>query len=157
MFQGKVFQNGYICADIDAALAQFSARSDARIIGPFEAEQVLSTPEGPARQVTRLAFVWVGAFQFELIQPLIDESGIYANFADNGGVMHFHHVAMRVADWDAFRAAVDAQDLPVVLERAIEGDALKFLYLDARAVCGHYLEYVWMNDTRWAQLGGPAA
>lgn len=157
MFQGTVFQNGYICSDIDAAVAEFAKRSDARIIGPFEAEQVLATPAGPARQVTKLAFVWVGGFQFELIQPLVDESGIYANFADNGGLMHFHHVAMRVADWDAFRAAVNAQDMPVVLERAIPGDALKFLYIDARAVCGHYLEYVWMSDERWHQLGGPQA
>lgn len=157
MFQGTVFQNGYICSDISAALAAFSARSEARTIGPFDAQQVLSTPAGPAQVHTRIAFVWLDAFQYELIEPVVDESGIYANYADNGGIMHFHHLAMRVADWDRFRADVAAQDLPVVLERAIDGDALKFLYLDARSVCGHYLEYVWMNDTRWAQLGGPAA
>lgn len=157
MFQGTVFQNGYICSDISAALAAFSARSDARIIGPFDAKQVLSTQAGAAQVHTRIAFVWLGAFQYELIEPVIDESGIYANFADHGGQCHFHHVAMRVADWDSFRAAVDAQDLPVVLERAFEGDALKFLYLDGRKVCGHYLEFVWMSDERWMQMGGPAA
>ncbi len=50
--------------------------------------------------------------------------------------------------------SVDAQDLPVVLERAIEGDLLKFLYLDGRDFCGHYLEYVWATDERWVQMGG---
>lgn len=157
MFQGTVFQNGYICADIGAALAEFSGRSGARTIGPFQAEQVLSTPSGPAKVITKLAFIWLGGFQYELIEPVIDEANVYANYADNGGLCHFHHVAMRVADWDTFRAEVDAQDLPVVLERAIEGDLLKFLYLDGRKVCGHYLEFVWMSDDRWVQMGGPAA
>ena len=59
---------------------------------------------------------------------------------------------MRVDDWDAFRARVARQDLPVVMERATEGDALKFLYLDAREFCGHYLEYVWTTDERWAAM-----
>jgi len=157
MFQGTVFQNGYVCDDVAVALAGFAARSDARTIGPFEVEQLLSASAGRARVVTRIAFVWLGEFQYELIEPVIDESGVYAGYADTGGPCHFHHVAMRVADWDTFRAAVDAQDLPVVLERAIEGDALKFLYLDGRKVCGHYLEFVWMSDERWRQMGGPAA
>ena len=81
-----------------------------------------------------------------------DESGIYANCQNNGGLLHFHHICMRVPEWEPFRAAVAAQDLPVVLERAGEGDLLKFLYLDGREFCGHYLEYVWMSDERWAQL-----
>lgn len=156
MFHGTVFQNGYVCSDISAALAEFSARGDACTIGPFDAKQVLSTRDGPAQVHNRIAFVWLGAFQYELIEPVIDESGVYANYANNGGLCHFHHVAMRVADWDSFRAAVDGQDLPVVLERAIEGDILKFLYLDGRKVCGHYLEFVWMQDDRWVQMGGPA-
>ncbi|MFN4135087.1 MAG: VOC family protein [Novosphingobium meiothermophilum] len=163
MFQGTVFQNGYVCADIEAAVAAFRARGQVRIIGPFDAELMLATARGPARQVTRLAFVWQGGFQHELIQPVIDEAGLYGSDplegrgAGGGGLFAFHHAAMRVDDWDAFRAAVDAQELPVAVERAVEGDALKFLYLDAREICGHYLEYVWMTDERWAQLGGPQA
>jgi hypothetical protein len=59
---------------------------------------------------------------------------------------------MRVDDWDEFRARVDKQPLPVVMERG--GDTLRFLYLDARKLLGHYLEYVWMNDATWTQMGG---
>ncbi|WP_395332687.1 hypothetical protein WBP06_05615 [Novosphingobium sp. BL-8H] len=36
-----------------------------------------------------------------------------------------------------------------------EGDdpnALKFLYLDARKVFGHYIEYTWMPDAMWQQI-----
>ena len=151
MITGKVFQNGYLCRDVDAAVAAFRARGEVRVIGPFEADQSPRTPLGPRRQVTRLAFVWQGNFQFELIQPVLDETGVYGEV---GVGLHLHHVAMRVDDWDTFRAAVDRQDLSVVIERANPGDGLKFLYLDARNVCGHYLEYVWMTDERWAQIGG---
>ena len=152
MITGTIFQNGYICRDIDAAVAEFRQRGDVRVIGPFEADQSPETPAGPRRQVTKLAFVWQGNMQFELIQPILDETGLYGEAGAEP--MRHHHVAMRVDDWDTFRDALARQDLPVVIERAIPGDALKFLYIDARAAFGHYLEYVWMTDERWAQIGG---
>jgi hypothetical protein len=34
------------------------------------------------------------------------------------------------------------------------GEELKFLYLDARELLGHYLEYTWLTETRWTQIGG---
>ena len=66
--------------------------------------------------------------------------------------MKFHHVAYRVDDWDAFRGKVDQLGYKLVLEGG--GDALKFLYLDARDFLGHYIEYVWATPERWAQMGG---
>jgi hypothetical protein len=155
MITGHHYQNAYICHDIDAAIADFASRADIGNVAPFEVEQQLWTPAGTKRVATKLAFIWVGNVQYELIQVLADETGIYGNFQNNGGIMHFHHSCVRVAEWEPFRAAVDRQNLPLVLERANDGDALNFLYLDGRAFCGHYLEYVWMTDERWTQLGGP--
>jgi Glyoxalase/Bleomycin resistance protein/Dioxygenase superfamily len=157
MITGHHFQNAYICDDIEAALARFAKGSNIGNAAPFDTEQMLWTPDGLKRVATRLAFVWIGDLQYELIQVVEDQSGIYGNYKDNGGIMHFHHSCARVADWDAFRADVAKQDLPVVLERANEGDALKFLYLDGREFCGHYLEYTWMTDDMWPRLGGPVA
>ncbi len=154
MIAGHHWQNAYICDDIEAAIAQFGQRADIGDVPIHDIEQSFWTPAGMKRVVTRLAFVWIGDMQNELIQPIEDETGIYSNYQNNGGMMHFHHVCSRVPDWDGFRAAVDQQDLPVVLERAIEGDLLKFLYLDGRTFCGHYLEYVWATDERWLQMGG---
>jgi hypothetical protein len=156
MLTGHHYQNAYICDDIGAAIAEFHTRAEFGEVRPFEVEQQLWTPVGMKRVATRLAFIWIGDLQYELIEVVADESGIYGNFLNNGGVMHFHHSCVRVADWEPFRAAVAAQDLPVVLERANDGDALKFLYLDGRAFCGHYLEYAWMTDEMWLRLGGPA-
>lgn len=153
MFEGRHYQNAYICDDIEAALASFRGRADIGQKRVFDIEQTLATPAGPKRVATRLAFVWIGDLQYELIQPIADETGIYANCKDNGGPLRFHHICMRVlTDWASFRERVAKQDLPVVMERANEGDELKFLYLDARAVCGHYLEYCWMTDQRWEQM-----
>lgn len=154
MITGHHYQNAYICKDIDAAIAAFRARADIGEVTPFDVEQQLGTPDGVKRVATRLAFIWIGDLQYELIEVIDDETGIYADYQDNGGVMHFHHVCMRVPEWESFREAVGAQDLPVVLERANDGDQLKFLYLDGRSFCGHYLEYTWMTPDRWAALGG---
>jgi hypothetical protein len=152
---GHHYQNAYICPDINAAIKQFASHADIGGAAPFETDQTLWTPQGMKRVASKLAFIWIGDVQYELIELIDDQSGIYDNYQNNGGVMHFHHVCMRVEDWDAFRAEVATQDLPVVLERANDGDALKFLYLDGRAFCGHYLEYTWMTDEMWARLGGP--
>jgi Glyoxalase/Bleomycin resistance protein/Dioxygenase superfamily len=155
MITGHHFQNAYICDDIDAAIAAFGTRADIGNAAPFDVEQHLWTPVGMKRVATRLAFIWIGDLQYELIQVVADETGLYGNYKDNGGLLHFHHSCVRVSDWAEFRASVAVQDLSVVLERANEGDDLKFLYLDGREFCGHYLEYTWMTDAMWTRLGGP--
>ncbi len=152
MLEGWHYQNAYVCDDIDAAILKFQAHAGVGEVAIHDIEQTIATPEGPKRVATRLAFIWIGDLQYELIQVVADETGIYANCQSNGSQMRFHHICMKVEDWDAFRARVSAQDLPVVMERAIEGDQLKFLYLDARSFCGHYLEYVWTTDERWAVM-----
>ena len=153
MITGHHYQNAYICDDIEAAIAAFAGRADIGKVAPFDVDQQLWTPEGMKRVATKLAFIWIGDLQYELIQVVADETGLYSNYKDNGGLLHFHHVCMRVPDWDEFRAAVARQDLPVVLERANDGDQLKFLYLDGRKFCGHYLEYTWMTDEMSRRLG----
>lgn len=83
---------------------------------------------------------------------MVCRSSFYASNSPADDSLKFHHICMRVANWDEFRPRVDQQPFPVVLERG--GDVLKFLYVDARKLLGHYLEYVWMNEAMWAQMGG---
>lgn len=94
----------------------------------------------------------MGDLQYEFIQPISDPGGVFAAAMATGNAVTLHHLAFRVADWDAFRAKVDLLPYPIVLE-GNAGD-LKFVYLDARAVLGHYLEYVWMTDEMWTRIGG---
>ena len=124
MLTGHHYQNAYIVDDMEAAIAEFHTRAEFGEVRPFAVEQEQWTPAGIKKIATKLAFIWIGDLQYELIEVLEDETGIYSNFRNNGGLLHFHHVCARVPDWEVFRAAVVAQDLPVVLERANEGDLL---------------------------------
>jgi len=143
MLIGQHTQNGYICDDIEAGIGFFRARGLDRDPMIIPVEQIVQTPKGPKRQQLRISMFWHNDLQYELIQPIVDETKVYANAPSNGGPLRFHHICLKVDDWNDFRAQVDAQDFPVAFEG---GQEVKFLYLDARKVFGHYLEYTWMTD-----------
>jgi hypothetical protein len=151
MFEGHFFQLGYICDDIEEGIAQFRGRGMRHEPRVLDIEQPVDSPQGEVINKMKLAFIWIGEIQYELIQPIADPLGIYGNCVSNGGPLRFHQTCTRVADWTDFRARVARQDLPVAMERDLGGDSLKFLYLDARPQVGHYLEYVWMTDAAWEQ------
>jgi hypothetical protein len=153
MIEGHHYQNAYVTRDIAKGIEAFRTRAkvDREIV--FEGTSHVMTPDGPATQHCKLAFLWVGDLQYELVEPVSGAVGIYRDGLPEGDGLKFHHVCMRVDDWDAFRARVDRQPCPIVLERDSD-PSLKFLYLDARDLVGHYLEYAWMTDERWAQMGG---
>jgi len=153
MLEGWHFQNAYICDNLEAGIDQFRGRGLVKEPIVIPVDQEVMTPLGPKRQKGRICFIWIDDLQIELIENEIDEVGIYANCLSNGGPLRFHHVCFRVDDWADFRARVDEQEFPIAMERG--GDdptALKFLYLDARKVFGHYIEYTWMPDSVWAQI-----
>ncbi len=150
MFIGEHTQNGYVCDDIEAGIALFRARGLEGEPTIIPVDQMVQTPAGPKRQKTRLCMFWLNGLQYELIEPIVDETHVYANAPSNGGPLRFHHINMKVDDWAEFRARVDDQEFPVAFEGG--GDDLKFLYLDARKAFGHYLEYTWMTDDVWERL-----
>jgi hypothetical protein len=152
MIEGFHFQNAYVCDDIENGIALFKARGHRRAVQIIDVNQPITTPTGSVVMKSRICFIWTDNLQYELIQVIDDPSGIYANCLSNGGPLRFHHTCMRINDWDAFRARVDQQDLPLAIERDGGGDALKFLYLDGRKVFGHYLEFTWMTDALWDQI-----
>ena len=152
MLEGYHYQNAYVTRDIGKWIEAFNARAKVDRVFTYEGSTNVMTPAGPGVQTNKLAFIWVGDLQYELIEPVSGDVDIYRNAlpADDG--LQFHHICMRVPDWDEFRARVDQQPYPVVLEGG--SAALKFLYLDARPFLGHYLEYTWMTDESWARVGG---
>ncbi len=152
MAEGRHYQNAYVTTDLDKALARFTTVVEPRSVVQFETSFPALTPAGPAELTSRLAFVWVGDLQYELIQPVHEPVPLFRPLLPENDLLAFHHSCTRVDDWDALRAELDERGDPVVLEGG--GDELRFLYVDARAVLGHFLEYTWMTDARWAQLGG---
>lgn len=152
MLEGLHYQNGYITRDIDKAIAAFRDRGGVGDVLSFEVPVEVTTPKGKGTAVSKLAFIWVNNLQYELIQPVSGFVDVYTDELPEDDSVKFHHTCMRVPDWDNFRRRVEQQGYPVVLEGGSEH--LRFLYIDARDLLGHYLEYVWMTDERWAQIGG---
>lgn len=152
IIEGKHYQNAYITRNIDKAIVDFQKYADVRKVLRHEGATEVMTPAGRGMLHNKLAFVWVDDLQYEFIEPGPGISDIYRAALPADDSLKFHHICMRVDNWEEFRPRVDQQPFPVVLERG--GDALKFLYLDARKLLGHYLEYVWVNEDLWVQMGG---
>ncbi len=152
MLEGRHFQNAYVTRNLEQTIAEFQACSNIRKIIQTEVTVDVWTPKGEGSLSNKLALMWVDDLQYEIIQPIAGDVELYVDALRDDGRPQFHHICMRVNDWDEFRQRVDKQPFPVVLEGG--SDALKFIYLDARALLGHYLEYTWMTEERWLQLGG---
>jgi hypothetical protein len=152
MFEGKHFQNAYVTRNIQRAIDDFKAKADVRKVLTYEGTTDVVTPSGPGTVHSKLAFVWVEDLQYEFIEPVGGTVSLYRDALPKDDSLLFHHICMRVDDWDDFRARVRKQPLEVAIEGG--NDALRYLYLDARPLLGHYLEYVWMTPERWAQVGG---
>lgn len=152
MIEGTHYQNAYVTRNVTKWIEEFKAKADIRKLINYEGATELWTPGGMITQVSKLAFIWVGDVQYELIEP-VSGAALYSDALPAGDELKFHHICNRVTDWDGFRARVDAQAYPVVLERST-ADNLKFLYLDTRPLLGHYLEYIWTTDEVWGQMGG---
>ncbi len=151
MLEGQHYQNGYITRDIGKAIESFRTRGGAENVISFEVPFEVTTPKGRGTAISKLAFIWVNNLQYELIQPVSGLVDIYRNELPDDGVK-LHHICMRIPEWDSFRDRIEQRGYPVVLEGG--GDMLKFIYIDARDLVGHYLEYVWMTPERWTAMGG---
>jgi hypothetical protein len=152
MLEGFHFQNAYVTRNVDQWIEAFRSRANVRKVIVYEGSTPVVTAAGPGVQTQKLAFIWVGDLQYELIQPISGAVDLYRDALPGDDGLKFHHICMRIGDWNEFRPRVDQQAYPVVLQGGNEG--LRFLYLDARPFLGHYLEYVWMTGERWAQMGG---
>lgn len=151
MLEGRHYQIAYVTNDAVAAAERFRARADVRQETLTESKIEVSTPAGPATLHNKLALIWVGDVQYEFVEP-VGYSPLYSPTIAQDGSLRLHHVAMRIDDWDDFRGRVARQPFPLVMEGAY--GELKFLYLDARPLLGHYLEYLYAPEAVWTGMGG---
>lgn len=152
MLTGIHYQNAYITRDIDRATELFKQRLGVEDASFFEVEVDVWTPQGVGKARNKLAFIWKNNLQYELIEPVSGLVDVYRDALPDDASLKFHHICMRVDDWQPFRDRVQSMQYPVVLEGGNE--QLRYLYLDATKELGHYLEYTWMTAQRWQQIGG---
>jgi hypothetical protein len=146
------FQNAYVTRDLDQAVATFRSRYGVDKVLQFPSQVTVTTPRGTGPASFKTAFAWVGSLQYEFIEPLSGMVEVYRDALPQGDGFAFHHVCMRVHDWDRTRAEIARGPHPVVLEG--QTASVRFVYVDARDTLGHYLEYAWMQPETWTAMGG---
>ena len=136
----RTMQIGIVVRDLDATMRRYV---DDYGIGPWTIYEF--TPANandlhehgqPVARSWRLAVAMVGQVQWELIQPLDDES-IYARFlAEKGGGVH--HIAVAARSFDAMVEMQAKRATDLVLSGEFEG--VKVAYLDTEHDLGVILE-----------------
>jgi hypothetical protein len=152
MILDHIFQMAYITRNIDKAMADFRKQADIRTEYYTETESAVKTPSGPQVMHVKLAFMWVGDFQYELIEPISGLDEIFGAYIPDDDSLRFHHTCVRVFDWDKFRRDVEVQPYPIAFEGGSGPNY--FLYLDARKTLGHFLEYAILPEPVWGLTGG---
>lgn len=150
MILDNIFQIAYLTRDIDQGMARFRAEADLRTEYSTESDMEVRTPAGPRKMHVKLAFMWVGDFHYELIQPI---SGMDEYFPiPEDDTLRFHHTCVRLPEWDQFRRDIEKQPYPIAFEGG--NGPNYFVYLDARKTLGHFLEYAYLPDEIWKATGG---
>lgn len=153
MLLSGFFQNAYVTRNLDKAMETFTKKHGVPSWTVLDLDMPVKTMYGDGPVVLRVGLGWIGNLQVELIEPVSGRCQHYSEALPDDDSSRFHHICMRVRDWDKTRAEIAANAWTVVYEGAVEGCA--YAYIDARDTVGHYLEYLWMSDEMWAATGGP--
>lgn len=156
MFLKGHYQNAYVTHDLDRAMERLSDRFGLKEYIVLDLEMTLKTNQGEKPASVKVAFIWVGGLQIELIQPRTGFVDHYLRFLPSDRsdpALRFHHIAVRRDDLTSMRAEIAALNLPVAFEGEVPG--LTYVYLDATATLGHYLEYVWASPAGWEMMRWP--
>jgi hypothetical protein len=136
----ETIQIAVVVRDLDAAMRTYVHDYG---IGPweiygFDPGNVADLREDGERveRAWRLAIAYVGGVQWELIEPL-DEESVYARFlAETGGGLH--HVGVAVPDFDGTLAEQAGRGNGVLLGGTYKG--IRFAYLDTVSDLGFVTE-----------------
>ena len=155
-------QNSYVTHDLDRAMEMIGGRFGIERFDRFDPDMVVRTPAGDKPLVTRVASTWVGGLNIEIIEPV---SGFVDHYLAlmpqdrKDPTPRFHHVSFRRDDEAAMRQEIAELGLPLAFEGpvSIKGPlpSLLFIYLDARATLGHYVEFTWKSPEAWRMVGWP--
>jgi hypothetical protein len=153
---GELFQMSYITRDLDEAMEHARKEIGVSEFHTTDAElEVLSYGEIKPLKI-RAAFANIGRHQFEIIQPVSGAAtSVYTDHVDlDSHILNFHHVAIAVRggirDWLALIEEVKASGDEFAFlspPEPTEADKVCFAYVDTRKRCGHFTEYLWVDES----------
>jgi hypothetical protein len=142
----KAVQIAYVTNDIDRAREMF--RADYGVerwldLAAMSGRQtvLINARNGPIE--IRGMIAYVGAIQFELIQPVVDPERLYMDFlpADGSFSVRLHHLGFNQEGVKDVRALEQSLGHGHLIPMATDSETMPVFYADARDRLGHYLEY----------------
>lgn len=162
MFLRGHMQNAYVTHNLERAMEMVSDRFGVERFDRFDPDMVVKTQVGEQPLVTRVASFWVGKLNIELIEPVSGYVDHYMTMLPSDrsdATPRFHHISLRREDETAMREEIARLGLPLAFEGPITIKQaippLVFVYLDGRAVLGHYVEFTWKSPEAWKYVGWP--
>jgi hypothetical protein len=155
-------QNAYVTHNLDKAMEIVGNKFGIDKFDIFEPEMVVKTSVGDRPLSTRVASTWVGGLNIEVIEPTGGYVDHYVSMLPqdrSDAVPRFHHMSFRRDDEAEMRKEIASLGLPLAFEgplsikKAIP--SLVFIYLDARPMLGHYVEFTWKSPEAWKFVGWP--
>jgi glyoxalase/bleomycin resistance protein/dioxygenase superfamily protein len=145
------YQIAYVTADFsratDILCDQFGVAGFTGLAGDEVVENRVWTPEGEVDIGMRAAIAQVGDLTVEVLQPVSGATRIFTEMLTPEQPLRVHHIGMRCADLDAVRAEHERHGRSAVMMGGFK--TARFMYIDARAVLGHYLEYASAPPEYW--------
>lgn len=156
------FQNAYVTHDLDRAMELLANRFRIERFDRFDPEMVVMTAAGEQPLSVRVASFWVNGLNIEVIEPVSGYVDHYVSLLPSKRsdyVPRLHHLSFRREDQATMRAEIAKLNLPLAFEGPLAIKtaipSLIFVYLDARATLGHYVEFTWKSPEGWALVGWP--
>jgi hypothetical protein len=139
-------QIAYVTNDIDRAREMFRTIYGVERwldLAGMSGRQTVSINARNGRIEIRGMIAYVGAIQFELIQPIVDPERLYTDFlpADGTFAMRFHHLGFNQEGVKDVRVLEESLGHDHAIPMATDSETIPVFYADARTRLGHYLEY----------------
>ena len=139
VYLSRFFQIAYVTRDLDRAVDMYQRRFGIR---SFYFQRGNRLDE---HTTTDFALAWLGDVMVELIQPFGMGNSFYEVMLGPDEIgMRLHHLGHLVSDrdeWNRLQDRFKHEGYAIPLQGSIEG-FLSYLYVDARAQTGHFLEYI---------------
>jgi hypothetical protein len=139
-------QIAYVTNDIDRARKMFQAIYGVEKwldLAAMSGRQTVSIHARKGRIEIRGMIAYVGAIQFELIQPIVDPERLYTDFlpVDGTFAVRFHHLGFNQGGVGEVRVLEHSLGHDHIIPMATDSQTMPVFYADARDRLGHYLEY----------------
>ncbi len=129
----------YVTNDFERAIDQLRSLHS---IGPFKELRDHRVPTSPGKAaVAHFGLAFKADTQFEIVEPLSEEVGIYRDFlVGDDFQMRFHHIGRHIASYPAYVEALREYKARWSVPIDMSHFGGHYAYADSRAEFGHYLE-----------------